>query len=286
MRAVTLRTAFLGGFVLAVVAGAVLGAGLAGWLVAGWVGVLIVGAGLTLVGLFLWVLPPLVHSGLDATSASQAGRPALRTRVTRLAQGARAPVPEVSVVDDTRPNAATVGSGVAGTLFVTTGLLETLPDRELTAVLAHELAHFRHHDAALMTLLALPYVLTVGLLRGSADVGRQRQDGAVFGLLLAVPGLLLTVATLPLAVAFSRVREYAADRAAVAITGDPAALALALRRIERARAEQDDAEGRLDRPNVVGTLGVVADGGLPFSHPTTASRVDRLRGMERDRERR
>lgn len=281
----SLRIALVGLLVVSVVAGALVGGPLVLLSVWGLGGLAVAVCGLLLLSLLLYALPSLVQSGLDATPAETAGRADLQATVDRLAQTIHAPAPQVAVVDDPRPNAATVGGG-AGTLFVTTGLLDLLGGEELRAVLAHELAQLRHHDATLMTLLALPVVFTMGMHRAASDAREGgHYHGTGIGVIVAIPVALVALLSFPVTVLFSRTREYAADRAAAVITGDPAALGMALQRIDRVRAHNEAADTTdADAPTLVGTLGIVPDEGFPLSHPPVSKRVERLRSLLREQE--
>ena len=110
-------------------------------------------------------------------------------------------------------------------LHLTQGLLDLLEPRELEAVIAHELAHVVNRDAAVMTSSAAP---GEALLAGGVRVAGQGWWPLVIG--GAVAALIGWVGTLGTR-ALSRYREFAADAGAVALTGNPAALASALMKV-------------------------------------------------------
>lgn len=122
-------------------------------------------------------------------------------------------------------------------IAVTSGLLQALPPRQLAAVLAHEIAHIRHGDIFIMRLAATAGALTqamanVGLFLFFALLPVHWATGEMlspFGILLL---LLSPIVTDLLQLSLSRRREFLADAGAVELTGDPQALALALRRLE------------------------------------------------------
>ena len=125
-------------------------------------------------------------------------------------------------------------------LCVTLGLLKELDGDEREAVLAHELAHLKNGDSTVLTVVGLPATVALGAL-GTAV---ENMDGKAFflGYLgvaigLAVVSFLLALVTLPGTLVLSRYREYAADHGAVAITGDPVALARALGELHDAAAD-------------------------------------------------
>jgi heat shock protein HtpX len=147
--------------------------------------------------------------------------------------------PEVRIVDDPAPNAYAAGlRPETSYVGVTTGLLATMPQRELEAVLAHEVAHIRNRDTYLMTM-ALIFAGVIALI---ADIGfrslvwgggRSRRGGIIV-LIAAIVGFLLApYAALLLRLSLSRRREFLADATAAEVLNDPEAMALALRRLEQ-----------------------------------------------------
>lgn len=162
----------------------------------------------------------------------------LRRLVENVSIGAGLPVtPELRIVDDPAPNAFAAGlrpkSSYVG---VTTGLLRTMPKRELEAVLAHEVSHIRNRDTYLMTM-AVVFAGVIALLadigfRALAYGGRSRKGGALVAILAVVGFVLAPYAALLLRMSLSRRREFLADSGAAEILSDPEAMALALRRLE------------------------------------------------------
>lgn len=217
---------------------------------------------------------------LDATVVDREAYPDLHARLTRLAGTADAPVPELAVVDSPVPNSCSVAGSTAGTVVVSTGLVETLDDDALDAVLAHELAHLRNRDAVVLTLASFLPAVVAGDYAPLSDLGvddlptglQWALGGAVLlaGYLLAVPslpgaagsvaslgayagavagvvvlgGIVLGVGatvTVSLTRRLSRQREFAADRAAAELTGSAAAVADALERLTDAGPATADA---------------------------------------------
>jgi heat shock protein HtpX len=182
--------------------------------------------------------------------------PRLHRITTATARQVDLPVPRLAVTDTDAPEAFTAGFTPArATLVVSLGLLDAFDDEELRAVVAHELAHVRNRDAAVMTAASLPASVADRLAGWASDTqgdweesgGRyyRRNDAGAVGLLAGVVGLVAVVFRVVgrlLQADLSRSRETVADRAAVAITGDPAALAAALETIDttlRERPERD-----------------------------------------------
>lgn len=256
---------------------------------------------------------------VDARRVDRESHPDLLARVERLAQTADAPTPRVAVSRSSVPNAFAIGARPSkATVVVTEGLLEALDGDELDAVLAHEIAHVRNRDVAVMSLSyflpALTYLVAIAafyVLKGVfyALGGLEDTDGdGAKGVLVAIAVLVVSaVVTLAISALFwlasfllfrvlSQYREYAADRGAAAITGDPAALAAALRDVDDEMSDAPDRDlreidGGLEALYVapVDTYQFDADRDLlssdifPATHPSTEERIERLREMTGER---
>jgi len=155
-----------------------------------------------------------------------------------LAKTAGLPMPRVYVIDDPAPNAFATGRNAKnGVVAVTTGLLRTLDKSELEGVVAHELAHIKHADILLqsivVTLVAVvtlvsDFFLRTFLFGGDRGGGQARLFGIIIGLALAI---LAPLVAMVLKLAISRKREFMADAGAVLITRYPEGLAGALKKI-------------------------------------------------------
>jgi heat shock protein HtpX len=214
----------------------------------------------------------------------------LRRLVENVSIAAGLPVtPEVRIVDDAAPNAYAAGLRPEKSYVgVTTGLLATMPQRELEAVLAHEVSHIRNRDTYLMTM-ALVFAGVIALIadigfRSIAYGGRSRRGG-VLVLVLAIVGFLLApYAALLLRMSLSRRREFLADAGAAEILNDPEAMALALRRLEQdpttiryadastAHLWVESPTDRLDSER----SGVLALSRLFNTHPPVRARIEAL----------
>jgi heat shock protein HtpX len=161
----------------------------------------------------------------------------LRRLVENVSIAAGLPVtPELRVVQDAAPNAYAAGLRPERSYVgVTTGLLATMPQRELEAVLAHEVSHIRNRDTYLMTIATvfagvIALIADIGF-RAIAYGGRSRKGGWLV-LVAAIVGFVLApYAALLLRMSLSRRREFLADAGAAEILNDPEAMALALRRL-------------------------------------------------------
>lgn len=212
--------------------------------------------------------------------------PALHAMVDELAERAGIPKPRVAIIPEAQPNAFATGrTPQHGVVAVTEGILELLDERELRAVLAHELGHIKNRDILLSTIAAaLTSVITyvahaVGFLGGAAR-DDEEDSSAVGGLLLA---LVAPIAATLVQLGISRSREYLADETGARISGDPRALASALAKLDRAAgivpAAAEPATASLFIVNPLKGRGGVLS--LFATHPSTEERVARLLELER-----
>src|SRR5262245_64163080 len=136
-------------------------------------------------------------------------------------------------MDNPQPNAFATGRNPEhAAVAVTTGLLQMLSCEEIAGVIAHELAHVRNRDTLTMTITAtiagaISMLAQFGLFFGGH---RDSNNGlGVIGTLAMV--ILAPIAAMIVQMAISRTREYAADELGARTTGQPDALASAVRKI-------------------------------------------------------
>jgi heat shock protein HtpX len=195
-----------------------------GWLVAGRHGSTLFGlCALLAWAAIYWYGDRALLGMLGARPYALAEEPLLRSTVDRLSSALGIVSPKLYLIDDLFPRIFTVGRGPRSScLAVSSGLLGALPPEELTAVLAHELAHVRRRDVLTQTFV----VVVASMLVETSRIGGWFSRGLLYVLA-------------PLAAAFvhltlSPKRELAADQAAAAATGLPDELADALVRLDRA----------------------------------------------------
>ncbi|WP_457620499.1 M48 family metalloprotease [Methanopyrus sp.] len=213
----------------------------------------------------------------------------VREMVSELASKAGLPEPELVVVPEETgvggyPNAFATGRRSRPTVGVTEGLLKYLDDDEMYGVLGHELAHVKNRDTLVMTVAAavgtaIAYAFDPWLNLGYAE---DWEDIA----LLVLAGVLASLISTMLVAAVSRSREYLADEEGAKLSGDPMALAEALRKIEaivksnpvpaRSLSEVSTAHLWIENPFRGGLLR------LFNTHPPVEKRVERLRRLARE----
>jgi heat shock protein HtpX len=231
----------------------------------------------------------LALRSMGAKTVSEDEYPQLHAAVQRLSQQADLPKPKVAVADDRVPNAFATGRNQrSAAVCVTTGLLKTLDQDELEGVIAHELAHVKNRDVMVMTIASFLSTLAFMIVRWGAFFGggRRRQGGG--GILVAILiSLVVWIISYLLIRALSRYREYAADRGAAVITGNPSALASALMKIsgEMEKIPSNDMrdEAEMNAFFIIPvSKGAIAK--LFSTHPPTEKRIDRLNQLEREME--
>jgi heat shock protein HtpX len=165
----------------------------------------------------------------------------LHQMTARLARRAQLPMPRVYVIPDQSPNAFATGRDPEhAAVAATEGLLRLLHEHELEGVIAHELAHVRHRDILISSVaatIAATIMMLASMARWAAIFGGfggtdERRGGSPFALILT--SLVAPLAAGLIQAAISRSREFAADRRAAEIAGNPLGLADALRKIEAA----------------------------------------------------
>ncbi|MFC6940992.1 M48 family metalloprotease [Salinirubellus sp. GCM10025818] len=246
--------------------------------------------------------------------------PEVHDALVRLSGIVGVETPDLAVARTDVPNAFAVGRRPShATVVVTTGLLDLLDAEEIDSVLAHELAHIRNRDVSVMTLAYfLPslaylvaigaYLVLVGVFKVLSGFRHVDDDGAK-GLVVVVVVLVVSaVCTMLVSAAFwvgsfllfrllSQYREFAADRGAVAIIGDPSALASALRKLDDGMSglpdtDLRDADGGIEALYVAPIddyqfgedRELISSDLFPATHPPVGERIERLRDLAREAE--
>jgi heat shock protein HtpX len=257
--------------------------------------VLLLAGGMLLVQYWTSDKIALAASGAKIVTEEQA--PELHAAVRRLCMTAGLPMPRVALVPTDMPNAFATGrSPRHAAVAVTQGLLERLTPRELEGVIAHELAHVKHRDVAVMTLasffaMVAGFIARWGFLFGGGGFGGNDRDrdnsGASFAVVLVV-SIVVYAVSFVLIRTLSRYREFAADRGAAELTKAPSALASALVRISGSMGRIPQRDLRMaEGMNQFFIFPVGVKGGLSnlfASHPPLEARLEQLRRLERELE--
>lgn len=193
------------------------------------------------------------------------------------------PMPKVYVIDDPAPNAFATGRDPKHAIVAaTTGLMDIMDNKELTAVMAHEISHVKNYDIR-VSMIVFGLVCVVGLISDIAFrmmfYGNRRRDeeGSPMGYVLILLAAVLSPIVAAVAqMAVSRQREYLADASAVKITRYPEGMISALKKLQ--------SQGRpIKNQNIAAASMYINDplrkgffNNLLSTHPPIEKRIERL----------
>ncbi|TMA93970.1 MAG: zinc metalloprotease HtpX [Deltaproteobacteria bacterium] len=242
-----------------------------------------------------WFSDKIVLKMYGAQEITANDDPELYGLVQDLTTRAGLPMPRVYIIPEETPNAFATGRNPEhAAVAVTQGIRRILNKRELAGVLGHELSHVKHRDILISSIAAtlagaisyLAYMAQWGMMFGG---GRDREEGGGGGNILSLLFMMIVapLAAMLIQMAVSRSREYGADDGGAKVTGDPLALASALRKLhmgaQNIPLQVNDATANATAHMFI--VNPLTGGGLAnlFStHPPMEERIARLEAMAKD----
>ena len=244
-----------------------------------------------LVGVQYFLSDRMIMWSTGAKQVDRSQEPELFAMVERVAIKADMPMPKVAVINSMVPNAFATGRNPKNALVaVTVGIKQRLSDRELEAVMAHEIAHVRNRDMRVLAVANFLVTMTSFLMTMLfwnmlfGGFGRRQQSGGI--MLVYLVTILVYFLGQLLVLALTRYREYGADHSGAEISGDPGALANALEKISGSMARIPDEDLRkLQTASAFMIIPAALKGEsamkLFSTHPPVEDRIRRLRELER-----
>jgi heat shock protein HtpX len=237
-----------------------------------------------------WFSDKIAIATTRSKPATEQEAPELYKIVRELTEVNKMPMPRIYVSDMMQPNAFATGRNPDhAVVAVTKGILQILDERELRAVLAHELSHVANRDILIGSIAAaigmsITFLARFAFWFGGGD---DRNGIGVLGLLMA--WVLAPIAAAIIQMAVSRSREYQADESGAILSHDPDALASALQKLE-ASAKQvpvpatvSPAEAHLFIVNPFrGRQAASSLANLFSTHPPTRERIARLEQIKKE----
>lgn len=193
------------------------------------------------------------------------------------------PMPKVYVIDDKAPNAFATGRDPKhASVAATTGLLDIMDDKEVTAVMAHEMSHVKNYDIR-VSMIVFGLVCVIGLVSDLAfrmmfyGNRRRNEEGSPVGyVLILIVAILSPIVAAIAQMAVSRQREYLADASAVNITRYPEGMIDALKKLQAHSQPMKSQNIATEAMYINNPLRKGFFSNLFSSHPPIEKRIERL----------
>jgi heat shock protein HtpX len=234
-----------------------------------------------------WFSDKIVLRMYGAQEASEADAPVLYSVTRDLAMKMNMPMPKVYIIPSDAPNAFATGRNPNhAAVAATEGILRMLTKEELAGVMAHEMGHVRNRDILIGTIAAT-IAGAISMLANMAQWamifggGRRDDDEGAGGMISGILMIILApIAAALIQMAISRSREYEADATGARISGNPLALASALKKLQlgtqRIPMDANPATAHMFIVNPLRGRGFV---NLFSTHPPLEDRIARLEAM-------
>ena len=193
--------------------------------------------------------PKIVEWSMKVRYLKEGEDPKLEAMVKELAKGAGVPTPRIGVADISIPNAFAFGRTIRdGRICVTEGIRRLLDDRELKAVIGHEMSHIKNRDMLTITLLSVIPIILYRIAWQLMFYGDRRDRNQGSAALIGFAAFAFYFLTNLLVLYASRIREYFADSGSISLGSEPSSLASALYKLAYGSARMPkeaikDAEG-------------------------------------------
>lgn len=193
------------------------------------------------------------------------------------------PMPKVYIINEQAPNAFATGRDPKhAAVAATTGLIDIMDDKELTAVMAHEMSHVKNYDIR-VSMIVFGLVCVVGLISDLAFRmmfygSRQRDnEGSPMGYaLILIVAIVAPIFASIAQMAVSRQREYLADASAVNITRYPEGMIGALKKLQSHSQPMKSQNIATEAMYINNPLRKGFLNNLFSSHPPIEKRIERL----------